>query len=347
MWDNFIGQQIRRCNRNLLPLTFLLLGVVITCAVSNRRYLANFVMGTIDISDSELAQIHDPDSRFRFFVRVSGQHSDETGIQSIEQTVDKYSNKVQSTTVKAEYRILVTGSKQLLVVKTDPSASGTTLNGALEPMPSSVYQEVVAPMIRDEPRLREAFIPVLLNANDYREEGWWTFGIAVPLLLLVGWNLWKWRKRLASYSNHPIYWRLTWFGAMNGVVQDIETAMRMNQLEKIGSAKFYGPWLFKKSFFGLTCFHLPDLVWLYQKVTKHYTNFIPTGKSFSVLLNDRHGYTSEFQLNKKKAELFMARVLQQCPWIVPGYTDELKKLWTSQRPAFIAAVDERRRGATT
>jgi hypothetical protein len=64
-------------------------------------------------------------------------------------------------------------------------------------------------------------------------------------------------------------------------------------------------------------------------------------------MNDRHGYTSEIQLNKKKAELFMTRILQQCPWIVPGYTDELKKLWTSQRAGFIAAVDERRKGVTT
>lgn len=345
MWDNFIGRQIRRCNRNLLLTNLLLLGAIVAYIAYNSRYLVNFVRGAEDISNTELANIHGPTDRARFFVSVHGEKSFDSGIQSIEQTVDKYTNKVESTKVNADYRILVAGNR-LLIVKADPQASGETFTGALEPIPPSVYDNVVRPAMKEEPTLEGAFLPVMLNANDYREEGWWTLGVALPLLALIGWNIWKWQRRSFDFTRHPIYWRLTWFGPVSDAIERVETAMRMNQLEKIGKARIYGPWLFTKSTFGLTYFHLPDVVWLYQKVTRHYTNLIPTGKSFSVLLNDRHGYTAEIRLNKKSAEALMGRILQQNPWIIAGYTDELKKLWGSQRAGFIAAVDQRRAGAS-
>ena len=46
MWDNFIGKQIRRCNRNLLIANLVLLGLVISYATINARYLTNFLSGS-------------------------------------------------------------------------------------------------------------------------------------------------------------------------------------------------------------------------------------------------------------------------------------------------------------
>ena len=65
----------------------------------------------------------------------------------------------------------------------------------------------------------------MLNANDYTEEGWWTLGIGVPLLLLAVWNLSKWKKRAWDYTCHPIYKRLALFGSVQDVVQQIEAAI--------------------------------------------------------------------------------------------------------------------------
>lgn len=342
MWDNFIGHQIRRCNRNLLIANVLLLGAVVTYATINWRYLANFLSTKTDISTGELANLHNPEERFRFFVRVHGEKVFETGFQSVEQTVDTYSNKVQSTTVKAEYRILAVGGK-LLVVKADPSASGTVFTGALESMPSSVYENVVAPAIRDEPRLQGMFVPAILNANDYTEEGWWTIGICVPLLLLAGWNLSKWNKRMRDYSCHPIYRRVICFGTPEEVTQRIEAATRTNAPQKMAGVKLYGPWLFKNSLFGLTFFHVPDIVWVYEKVTRHSVNFIPTGKSFAALLYDRYGYSTEIQAQRNKIVSLMTHIVEQCPWVVAGFSKDAEKLWKSQKSAFVGTVDERRK----
>lgn len=342
MWDNFIGKQIRRCNRNLLLANLVLLGAVITYAAANSRYLGNFLSGPTDISNMDLAELRNPAERFRFLVHVRGEQSFETGIQFVEQTIDKYSNNVQSTTVKAEYRILAVGHK-LLVVKTAPSASGTTFTGALVSMPPTVYEKVVAASIREEPQLQGMFVPAMLDTEDYADEGWWTLCIGIPLLILVAWNLLKWKKRVCDYSCHPIYRRIACFGSAEQVIQQMEADMRTNPVQKLAGANIFGPWLLKNKFFGLACFHLPDLIWIYQKVTKHSINFIPTGKSFAALLYDRYGYSTEIQAGKKKVELFMTHIIQQCPWIAAGFSKDLENLWKSQRGVFIAAVDERRK----
>jgi hypothetical protein len=178
---------------------------------------------------------------------------------------------------------------------------------------------------------------------DYREGGWWSLSISVPMLLLAAWNLSKWKKRARDYTCHPICKRLACFGTVEQVIQQIEAAILMNPVEKIAGVRLFGPWLFKPSILGLTCFYVPDLVWVYKKVTTHSVNFIPVGQSCEALLYDRYGFSSKMQARKKKVEALMTHVCQQSPWIVAGFSKELEKLWNSRRGEFVAAVDERRK----
>jgi hypothetical protein len=178
------------------------------------------------------------------------------------------------------------------------------------------------------------------------EDGWWTLGIGSPFLLLAGWNLWKWKKREQDYTCHPICKRLASFGNVEQVVQQIEAAILLNPVEKIAGVRLFGPWLFKPSFFGLTCFYVPDLVWVYRKVTTHSVNFIPVGQSSEALLYDRYGFSAATQAPKKKVELLMINITRQSPWIAGGYSKDLAKMWNSRKAEFIAAVDERRKACS-
>jgi hypothetical protein len=178
---------------------------------------------------------------------------------------------------------------------------------------------------------------------DYTEEWWWALGIAVPLLFLATWNLSKWKKRARDYTCHPICKRLARFGTVEQVIQQIEAAILTSPTQIIAGVKLFGPWLFKKSFFGLKCFHIPDIVWVYEKVTKHSVNFIPTGKSFAALLYDRYGYCTEIQGSETKVVSLMTHIIQQCPWTIAGFSKDLEKLWQSRKGTFVAAVDERRK----
>jgi hypothetical protein len=180
---------------------------------------------------------------------------------------------------------------------------------------------------------------------DYVGDWWWALAIDVPLLLLATWNLSKWKKRAWDYTCHPICKRLARFGTLEQVIQEIEAAILMNPVEKIAGVRLFGPWLFKPRFFGLTCFHVPDIVWVYKKVTQHSINFIPTGKSFAALLYDRYGYSTEIQASEKKIVTLMTHIIKHCPWTIAGFSKDLEKLWTSRKGAFVAAVDERRKEA--
>jgi len=175
------------------------------------------------------------------------------------------------------------------------------------------------------------------------EDGWWTLGIGSPFLSLAGWNLSKWKKRARDYTCHPICKRLACFGTVEQVIQQIEAAILMNPVEKIAGVRLFGPWLFKPSILSLTCFYVPDLVWVYRKVTTHSVNFIPVGQSSEAVLYDRYGFSSTTQARKRKVESLMTHIIQQCPWIVAGFSKDLENLWKSQRREFVAAVDERRK----
>ena len=78
------------------------------------------------------------------------------------------------------------------------------------------------------------------------------------------------------------------FGTVEQIIQQIEAAILMNPVEKIAGVRLFGPWLFKPSILGLTCFYVPELVWVYRKVTTHSVNFIPVGQTSEALLYDRY-----------------------------------------------------------
>jgi hypothetical protein len=178
---------------------------------------------------------------------------------------------------------------------------------------------------------------------------------SIPLWLLVLWNFVMSEKRTADFSCHPLCKRLARIGPIEQVVEQIETAIQTDSKDKPGSIvlidsnvfytsfMLFGPWLFKKEVFGLTCFHVPDIVWLYKKVTSYSVNFIPTGKSSAVLLYDRDASSMEIQVSEQEAKLLMGLICQQSPWAVAGFDKHSKRLWRWKRRAFIAAVDERRK----
>jgi len=181
--------------------------------------------------------------------------------------------------------------------------------------------------------------------------------VSIPLLLLAVWNFTTWKKRTNNFSHHPICRHLARIGPIEQVVQQIEIAMQTNSKDKPASVvvidsnvfhtsfMLFGPWLFKTESFGLMCFYVPDVVWLYKKITSYSVNFIPTGRSIAVLLHDRHGYSMEIQVSEQEATLLMKLICQQNPWAVAGFDKHSKRLWRRKRRAFIAAVDERRKEA--
>src|SRR5207248_2921358 len=122
---------------------------------------------------------------------------------------------------------------------------------------------------------------------------------------------------------------------------EIEGEFR-GKTEALGSARVTQSWIFVSKTFGLSICRIPDIVWAYKKVTRHYTNFIPTGKSYAAILFRRSGTSIEAAGPQKKMDRLLEIVVSRAPWALIGFTKELDNLVRSNWQGFVAEIDERR-----
>lgn len=86
-----------------------------------------------------------------------------------------------------------------------------------------------------------------------------------------------------------------------------------------------------------------DILWVYQHVVSHYYNFIPTGKTYSLMLWTVEGKKMEINMkNKKAAEAAIDYIGRTLPWLFFGYDEQLMKVYNQNRQAMIDAVNERK-----
>jgi len=336
--NSFLERQIRRTDRNLVLVNGILLAGLLAVVALNYRYAINFVRGPKAISTEDLLAIQDPEQRAQFFVQVTGERVAPTGFQHVEQQINESTNKVESESVKYDYKALKVGQRWLLV-KAPGSSVATGFSGAL--VKDSEGADVVGQLEQAEPGLKGMFLPFVLDTIDYRDGGYWALGIGIPILLLVGWNLAKWITRTSDRSTHPIIKKLRAYGEPEMLSIEIENEITQAPTA-IGPVVITRSWLFTPFFFGLKMARLADVVWIYKKVTKHSYNFIPTGKTYSALVWSRSGESVEIGMKEKKTEELLQAIATRIPWVVAGFDNKIQALWNSDRAALIQAVEERK-----
>lgn len=339
---SFLDRQIRRTNRNLLLVGVLLLLGVTAYGLSERRYFYNFFAGPFEANAESLGEIKRPDDQLRYFVRVKGEQSSDTGVQEIEQQTQ--SGSVQSETVKAKYSVLFVG-KRLLIVKRNPGDNGTIFQGALGDLPSDVRSHIVAPLLKGYPNLNGAFIPAMLDSTDFRTDGYIALGFGIPLTLFAIWIIRKVTRRTSGPASHPIIATVSRYGSVADMAQRFDAELRGNTV-KFGKASVTTSWVFLPSTFGLAMCHVPELVWAYKKVTRHYHNFIPTGKTYAAIMYDRHGLPLQMQARQKKVDAVLSLLAERAPWAIFGYSDAVSRALQTNWAGLVAAVDARRSGGS-
>lgn len=86
-----------------------------------------------------------------------------------------------------------------------------------------------------------------------------------------------------------------------------------------------------------------NILWVYQHVVKHSYNFIPTGKTYSIMLKMADGSRLEVSMkNKKAAEAAMNYIGRVLPYLFFGYDEQLVAVYNQNRQAMIQAVNERK-----
>src|SRR5215471_4957367 len=339
----WVENEARRTNRNLLIVNILLLAAVIVLISADARYYLNFFLGCQKIEPAELIALTSPAQRTRTFVTVSGSKSAKTGYQDIENSVQKSTGRVISTTVKDEYVLLKVGDR-VLMVKADPGAEKLEYSGELVNTEERIQQDLIQTLSARNPELGKMILPFTLNAADYREQGYWVLGVSVPMLLLAGWNILKGFRRLSEPQTTRVWGHLAAVGDPQQLSLQIETEEHQPHA-MYGKLHMTQSWLLRRNLFSTWVSPVEDLAWAYKKVTKHSVNFIPTGKTYALILVGRHRQRIEAQMREKEVNALVGTLAARVPWAIYGFNLELNRIWQKDPAGFVAAVDSRRQSA--
>ncbi|HEX4606385.1 MAG TPA: DUF6709 family protein [Candidatus Angelobacter sp.] len=336
----WVETEARRANRNLILVNGVIAALVILAVAVNSRYCANFVLGCEPISATELATLKSPDQRWRNFVKVTGTKSFNTGYRDIVQHVEKGSGRVVSTEVKDEY-VLLSVAGNILLVKAPTGQGQLDYSGELVPTPEQVNSDLLVPLGTQQPDARAMVLPFTLNAADYRDNGYTILIVCLPFFALAMWNCLKAARRMSELQLSPVWKHLAAFGDAQQISSQIEAELQPGATRAYGKLQLTQQWMVRRKFFSTWVSPVGDLVWIYKKVTKHSVNFIPTGKTYSLVMAGRHRQRLEEQMKEKTVNDLLNDLAGRVPWALFGFDQKLEQTWRKTPDQFISAVDAR------
>lgn len=334
MSTNLVQTAVSRSNRNRLLASSVIALLVFALVALQWRYLVSFVQGPTPLPAAEVARLGDADQLTRYWVTVSGEDVFDTGVQYVT-TSDSGSEHVD-----ANYMALMVDDR-LLVVKTANTTPATEYSGALVDLPADEQRQIVDDFDREYPEYKGAFLPMMLDAGNFRMDGYIWYTIAAVVLAACGWGIATALRRSADPLQHPMFMRLAAYGQPQAIAGDIEHELLAPQatLDKVTVTD---NWLVSRKG-GFDAARLQDIVWIYRHVTKtKYYGVVTVNTTHAVHLWDRFGQKIEVQLKAKQVDELLDLVARHAPWALAGYSDELNRAWSKQRPDIIAAVDQRR-----
>ena len=335
MWDDFISGQIRRTSRNLFLLGTAVLTILGLLLAAGWRDTYNFVFGPFPVQGSELVSIWNPAVPKRYFLKVQGEKSFATGMQEVDAgNHDK---------IRAEIVALVV-NKRLLLVKTPADNQQLQFTGTLAAVPMEISNGVVRPFQQKYPEQKDAFLPFMLDATGFRKGdnlfvAAFGAGFGVVGLILIGIPV----RRQLRPENHPLLTQLAKYGGLQDVRMRIDSEMRREGGgEKFGAMQITTNWLINAAAYKTNVMATRDVVWAYPKVTKHYHNGIPTGKSYSAIIRDSKGQSLEISGKKDSVPKLLESLQRRMPWVLVGFSKELEALWLKEKPKFLQLIEQRR-----
>ena len=78
-----------------------------------------------------------------------------------------------------------------------------------------------------------------------------------------------------------------------------------------------------------------DMVWAYQMTTTHRTNGIKTGTTYSLYIWDTNKKNHQISMAESAVQDAMRYINKHMPWVVLGYSDDLKKQYNRDYNGFL------------
>ncbi|HEV3219340.1 MAG TPA: DUF6709 family protein [Candidatus Acidoferrales bacterium] len=170
---------------------------------------------------------------------------------------------------------------------------------------------------------------------------WVPILILSPILALAVWNFSKAIQRYQKIEKAPVWRILAAYGQPTQLSSEIEQDLRAGSV-KFAGLRITSRWLIKRNLFSTWTSPVSDVAWGYKTVTRHRTNGIPSGRTYSTVISGRHNQSVTIRSSEKKVDALMADLIQRTPWAAFGYSPELVAAWKKNHAGFVAAVDDRK-----
>jgi hypothetical protein len=348
MWNGPVGREIRRTTRNMLIVNAILLLLVFVAAFKEMGQLQDVILGPRKITMKSLEALT-PDKDKGRRVEVTVDQAEKTGIRHV--IVDG-----SKRTPDAEYLMTHLGGKNLIIQVPLEKTDLKTFAGKPVPVPP----KLLSALLGDAPEVprfgkktsteetsaapKSSVMPWMLDATKTSRPGYMWIAVLTLLGLFCLWNLMRAILRLANPASHPIAKTFAAQGPLEMVVPKVDA--EMGQPLQLKSLLVSPSWILTRKMFSATFSPSSDLIWHHGKVTKHYTNGIPTGTTYALMLHLRNGESIEVALNKAKLDEAGELMGRTAPWAFRGHDDEVERFWRNPatRNQLVTAVDERRKG---
>jgi hypothetical protein len=299
------------------------------------RYARNFLHGPYPATENELRKITNPDSAERYFVNVKGSRVVDTGIQEIE--IQSRNGVEQSRKVSSGYYALQVGDRFLIVKSSRPIAQ--TTSGELVLLSGDIYNQIRSSV--GQQRFQQDFYPLMLQANGFRDGGFFAIGIAVAVLgclIFFARPVWF---RLKDLSLHPAFQRIKNWGEIHATSMEGENEFKASIRYKAPRVRVADRYAFKNGFFSFNVFRFHDLAWGYKLVTQRRVNFIPVGKTYAAVLVFNGG-SLQIPGKQDKVDEMLQYAATRAPWAIFGFSDQLKAHLKQNPAEFHAQIEARR-----
>jgi hypothetical protein len=325
--ESFVNRQIGRVSRNLLLWNGIVVGLAAMIVLLLWFYLGWFFHGPQLVDDAYILNAaKGPPSSLIAYIELRDRKLIPTGY--VEES--SRNGKVYSS---MSYYFVEVGDKWMLI-KATTDAQGQRLIGPLESISGKADQQAEDAIIAKSPAARNRILPVMLNASAaFNVFGYVLLGILTPILALCGYNMARAVIRQGKTRIHPVTRALARQGDPIELARVIDAELAEENVLRVGKAIITRNWLLRPTFFRLIACRLDEIVWAFHAVI--------SGDNVATFAF-RNGRIIGVPLHRNTPEL-LASIYQRFPWVEKGWDRDKAKKWRSQRAAFLAAVDSRRK----
>jgi hypothetical protein len=329
--DSQIYKTVQRSNTTTIILSIIALGIV---GVLAYMFFVPYWMAQyrdpIELDDDALEEL-DPGATM-YNVTVDGRDL-VPGIGTYETTENG-----RTTSIEYYHALRIKGDTYLLIFAPDDlKEDDTEFSGTLMPIDSDTQVEIVDFTINDaaSSNYEIEFLPVMLDVR--HNETMWYLGTGGLAVLALGglWGLGNFISRSSNPAKHPTLRRLSRFGEVEKVVDSIEKDLATGE-DKMAKLRLSKNWLVNSGGNSFEAMPYHSIAWVYKMIQQG-----RYGKTYYIHIYDKTGVGIIIQDKEMNVNAMIQAVAARTPWVILGYSNDIKRNWDKNRPGFIAEVDAR------